>query len=45
MKMSRDVKLAIMKDRANKLVNRGQKNIKAPGVLRKLTRKIYKAEA
>ena len=44
--MERDSKLekALMKDRANKLANRGQKNIKAPGVLKKLNRKIYKAE-
>ena len=44
MEMSREQKLALMKDRANKLANRGQKNIKAPGVLRKLNRRIYKFE-
>lgn len=44
MEMSREAKLAIMKDRANKLANRGQKNVKAPGVLKKLNRKIYKFE-
>ena len=42
--MTNEAKLAVMKDRANKLANRGNKNIKAPGVLKKLTRQIRNAE-
>ena len=40
--MNKEDKLKLMKDRANKLANRGIKNIKAPGVLNKLNRQINK---
>lgn len=41
--MTTENKLALMKDRANKLAN-NPKDIKAPGVLKKLKRRIKNAE-
>ena len=41
--MTNEVKIAILKDRYNKLKENG-KNIKSPGVLRKLERQLRNAE-
>ena len=41
--MTKEVKLAIVKDRYNKLKN-SDKNIKCPGVTRKLARQIRNLE-
>ena len=41
--MTQEAKLALMKDRANKLAN-NPKDIKAPGVLKKLKRQIRALE-
>lgn len=43
--MTREEKIVILKNRINTLENRGMKNIKAPGVLKKLYRQLRKAEA
>lgn len=40
--MTKEQKVAILKDRYNKL-NNSPKNIKCPGVVRKLTRQLRKA--
>lgn len=42
--MTQEQKIAILKDRYNKLSN-SPKNIKCPGVLRKLTRQLRNAGA
>lgn len=42
--MTKEQKVAILKDRYNKLSN-SPKNIKCPGVLRKLTRQLRNAGA
>ena len=41
--MTKEQKVAILKDRYNKL-NQNGRNIKSPGVLRKLARQLRKAE-
>ena len=41
--MEKEIKLAIMKDRLNRLSN-SPKNIKCPGVVRKLRRQIKNLE-
>lgn len=41
--MTKEIKLAITKDRYNKLKN-SDKNIKCPGVMRKLARQIRNLE-
>ena len=42
--MTKEQKIAILKDRYNKL-NNSPKNIKCPGVVRKLTRQLRNAGA
>ena len=42
--MDKTIKLAIMKERYNVLENRGDKNVKAPGVLKRLARSIRNLE-
>ena len=42
--MTKDQKVALLKERVNKLENRSQ-NIKCPGVLKKLRRQLRNMEA
>ena len=43
--MTKQEKTVILKNRINTLENRGMKNVKAPGVLKKLYRQLRKVEA
>ena len=43
--MTKEDKIALLKNRINTLENRGNKNIKAGGVLKKLHRQLRNAEA
>ena len=42
--MSKEVKIEILKNRINILENRGEKNVKSGGVLRKLRRQLRNIE-
>lgn len=42
--MTNEMKLATKQNRLNELLNRGEKNFKCPGVVRKLKRQIRNLE-